>query len=470
MLKHIQESLEALFIARNPVVMDQASWSALIDIYQQCSSTDAMDFFIFELEQWSCIPGGELQTLLQPLLSLKTEIQPLEDARNIFNSKMDAVVKSAEPFKNRVTAFIPNIKLLELTDLHWLKVSKLYQEMGRTNLNYKLLVLAIGQITAINYEHLNRHLSLRQPPRRSKSIFKDSQPAPAFHSNSKRNKPLTDLVPSTYVMNARTVPATLAATGVKPKSLMPVTPGKGGYRAPFQSPGNSIYHEIINYNGLTLFDKATPIKDQARIVEHHSPLHAAIKGYKQAKEIRFTVNKETIESCSSKKRIVSQKALTGISCRDVFIDYGDNDAKQLRGNDFHWSHLRAHFLGGQQSRENLAPGTAVSNYNTLKIVEYYIEKKLNAGDCSSIDVIATPYYHGKNKIPYDVVFKLTWNESSLGNAQQQETISINPRSHKRVAAGNLRSIQALRELQLDDHGNQNDDAADEGLSTSRKLF
>jgi hypothetical protein len=139
-------------------------------------------------------------------------------------------------------------------------------------------------------------------------------------------------------------------------------------------------------------------------------------------------------------RRISQNTLMKASCREVFAAHGIDTVITSRGSKYHWSHLIAHFLGGEQESENLIPGTAASNYNTLELVEQFIAEKLILG--ISINIQVTPIYSSESLIPDELKFHLEWDEGGL---HYTETLMINPRSYRRESPATLAVVGFFRE-------------------------
>ena len=238
----------------------------------------------------------------------------------------------------------------------------------------------------------------------------------------------------------------IVRTGVRVAELTDASPAQG-YGEVKKTPGGRKVHAVYRNGAGTLFKPVTPVGRDGMVDTEHAR-REEIEGalpmldFSRCNEITFKATLANLHARRGKGRGVGQNALMKARCREVFIAHGTLGEILIQGNGYHWSHLIAHFLGGEQSKLNLIPGTAASNYNTLEVVEQFIAKKLLTKMVLSIDINVEPTYRGESLIPDELAFELTWEESSR---RYFETIRINPRSYQRFTRSMHSAIALLRE-------------------------
>ena len=172
--------------------------------------------------------------------------------------------------------------------------------------------------------------------------------------------------------------------------------------------------------------------------------------YTPAREIQFTVTREEIANAHNRQRGMSQKQLTGVACREVFLASDIVNPDKSEGKYYHWSHLIGHCLGGAQDPENLAPGTAASNYNTLEIIENHIRTLFQthpAETLSHIDMTVTPFFSSRSKyIPEQFRFILSYYSAQKAQLCT-ETIHIDTQTHHRITLREHVVLQQLRPIE-----------------------
>lgn len=448
----IDAFIRNLTIDSKQITIDESHWRVLVHTYVN-SNRPQQDYLLNEIHRFTSIAVPEIETLLSSLTQ-STEIE-IDENRKKFNVRLTSLLPpKVEHFKQRANRLLPRLNRLSLTDKEWLVLTCQFQYQQRKNLSRVHFLHQVIQLRKTDFSLLRRQLSREQPLRKTK---RTTEHAPLPLTNRKRKRS-DGSGPNFFIMDPgiacpSPLKKLLTETGVRQCLLTPASPVKG-YSKVSKTPekGTRVRRQYSGC-GVEFFTPLTPVKNQHdtsksnrfEIRKRLPRLH-----YDRPNEVFFTATQATIEACHGKKRYLSQKQLTGASCKDVFIAHGDAFAVKMSGNKFHWSHLIAHFLGGQQSKENLIPATAASNYNTLEMVEQFIAEKLASGMCHSIDIKATPMWTNEESlIPDELVFNLRWQEinSQDKSINKEEFIHINPRSHQRITASMHKSMACLRSFE-----------------------
>lgn len=338
--------------------------------------------------------------------------------------------------QTHVEKIFPQVVVLDLKPEEWETLAR------KTEKNKYLtkgnLLQHLTEITGLSYEQLLSKLTSRiLPPRKAKrSLDSESSAIPL----KKRRRFNGDKGPNCFIVETKDVSPVeepiLLEQGVRITDLTPLpntnhktTPKKTRVRPVFEN------------NHIVLFKPCTP--------EGKKAAQGAIKPKKCARKLdlhrpdslQFVVTREKILSRKNMKRYRSQQQVTGMRCEEVFLNEGCEVEIRKQGSEYHWSHLIAWFLGGEQSRKNLIAGTAVSNYNTLKLVERFIEEKLSDLTISEINMTVNPIFEEDSNIPTLLEFNLDWKEN-----QQScfEKISINPRTYCPVNRAMQETIASQR--------------------------
>jgi len=141
------------------------------------------------------------------------------------------------------------------------------------------------------------------------------------------------------------------------------------------------------------------------------------------KEFEFTITNEEIQNCAGKKRPQSQNTVVGRSAEDIFKDHGVIITSQHK-NQFHHAHRQGWSLAGLQTKENMDPSTAGSNYTTLLTVEAPLKAVLKSENIPSMRVQGKLIFHPLVPLPMEIIYTLSW-----GNNRQAE-IKISPLNHR----------------------------------------
>ncbi|ARG98476.1 DNA/RNA non-specific endonuclease [Legionella micdadei] len=360
-------------------------------------------------------------------------------------------------FKRRALKVIPNLKKLRLEDDHWLQASVAVEKLGVKRLTSTTLLLVFSEITKTDIDKLHAELARKPLSRSAKPIFDSHQqhqrPLKRRRKDSGENSFLfagnTQLHSPIRKTGVRIIPEPAPATPERGYPQVYLTPNKTNKIRPFLSKRLGTFFKPVTPDGP---------KPRGKIdisMADRTKLRSKFKSYlfDRPSPIEFTITLEKIEDRQGKKRIISQKKLTGISCIEVFKADGCSNEEYItvNGHDYHWSHMVAYFLGGDHHKENLIPATAAANYNILEVVENFIaEKMLNQvkeDRISEIAVTVTPYYstESQSDIPDLLIFELNWQ--SPNGLNFAEKIEINPRSYQRVTGTMHRSIAVFRKIE-----------------------
>jgi len=98
--------------------------------------------------------------------------------------------------------------------------------------------------------------------------------------------------------------------------------------------------------------------------------------------------------------------------------------KNESGRKFHWAHRHGWSLNGEQSKENLDPTTAGSNYDTLFKVEAPLKKLLLNHEVDEVLVKGSIEFDKTSGLPYKIKYHLSWG------TEKYIEIVIDPMSHR----------------------------------------
>ncbi|VEG91961.1 DNA/RNA non-specific endonuclease [Legionella spiritensis] len=364
-----------------------------------------------------------------------------------------------------ITKRFPNIKCLDLSDQMWLDLNNYLAKNSpsATRLSSLTILTGLSEILTIPYDDVVSALAVKKQHERTarKRPATDENSSHSFSKHHKRrnNKSAND---NPLILDSTNTPffSPLKEQKIRYCALSPHKPIRG-YSEVFHTPeGKTLVRPLIKNNAGSFFKPVTPVGDKASrgMADIHGARKSLLFGntvpklrYERPGPARFRATLAKLKDRAGQTRRCSQKQLTGASCRDVFQAHGHDVIIKNRGSDYHWSHLIAHFLGGNHNKENLIPGTAASNYNTLELVEQFIAQKLSSDDHAVpyIDITVNPRYGDDEAlIPDELIFNLDWQETRPDKTTEarQETIYINPRSYQRVSPAMLDSIRVLRTM------------------------
>ena len=368
-------------------------------------------------------------------------------------NRLEAETRELASFKERAMKQIPGLDSLSIQSSEWLDIKNDFEQQSIRHITQERLLSCISGLRRISYENLVAILRKEQPARIAKvnhESFQSPLRRRMRHPDDEKdieNNPL--ILSKTTENNAFHSP--LSKTGVRICDLIQATP-EHGYTDVKTTPGGTKVHSVYSNTKASLYKPLTHYKDTGMVntteASHEKLTRELSKtNTSRPQRIHFTAtrNQLLLRKYHSKRR--SQYTLMNGTCREVFEAHGIETKSKTHGSHYHWSHLIAHFLGGAHSRDNIVPGTAVSNYNTLQLVEEFIARKL-VNDCVlSINIQVDPSFSGVSLIPDELQFHLSWEEKGKHHS---ETITINPRSYQRATALMQSSIGILREFAKED--------------------
>lgn len=165
------------------------------------------------------------------------------------------------------------------------------------------------------------------------------------------------------------------------------------------------------------FDKIPPI---AELRETHPELFED----PQKEYFSFIITPEDIHNRIGAKRPVSQHQVVGHSAKKIFEAYGAI-IHQETSEKLHLAHRHGWSLGGSQTKENLDPATAGSNYSTLLTIESPLKHLLKGEGVQTMQVNGTVIYHPLIELPMEIIYELSW-----GNARSAK-VHIYPLEHRK---------------------------------------
>ena len=362
--------------------------------------------------------------------------------------------QSKAHFKARVMNIIPRLSLLNLTELEWDELLSSSISDQTTKLTRFYILTSLSKMKELPYEALLDSLSIPKEEilTRSAKHF----PVTQAHSSAPKKRRFQSHVEDTkenplILENTQSsIPfhSPMRQLNVRVEKLEPATPKCGHLDLHEKTtPGKTVVYCFFSNSAGSLFKKRTPRGPKGMVniteaslskIEHDLPKLICAR----REPVSFEATLAKLMSRHGMRRRVGQFALTKATCKEVFKAHGVEVKLQSHGSEYHWSHLIAHFLGGDQTAENLVPGTASSNYMTLELVEKFIAEKLSNTKIKSIGICVKPFYSGESLIPDQLIFNLHWKESGV---DQTEQIIINPRSHRPVTKPIARTLQFLRD-------------------------
>ena len=191
-----------------------------------------------------------------------------------------------------------------------------------------------------------------------------------------------------------------------------------------QTPNKTRYREIFNTRNNHLFIPVTPSIPKTNSDIPAPGLNTLQKLHYERPDLSVTksrISLNKITARAGKPRPFSQLQLTGATAQNIFIAEGSTEAVSAHGREYHWSHLIAFSLGGNQDAQNLVPTTACSNYNTLNAIERKIHKQLSESKdpAAYVDVEVRPIYGANHDslIPEALIYELHWNSSEATESE-----------------------------------------------------
>ncbi|CDZ78039.1 hypothetical protein BN59_02336 [Legionella massiliensis] len=456
MLKQIQALLRSLDSKTVDYQLDKTIWKQIVELYEQCSA-EHRDVLISGLSKRFTLSNTALNEIFVLFNAADADDFLLEQTLTIFHdTQILAEDEKIALFKKRAIRHLPELDS-SVTDRHeWLELIRRFEKLSLKHLTRRFLLDELSDITKTDYNAYIAQFSRDQPPRRVK-VLSPLDSAPQIRSFKRRERYKdgeNELIFQSTAGNLY-LHSPLRKTGARVAELEPATPEKG-FTGLQRTPGGSKVRPYWGNSKGNFFKPLTPYgkksesgmveisknKRRAEVLEQIPALR-----FERPGPITFVATLEKLRARSNVRRRVSQLQVTGARCHDIFKAEGSDELITISGHDYHWSHLIAYFLGGEQSKENLIPGTAASNYNTLELVEQPIARKLIQEGVESIEITVTPSYTGDSFIPDELIFSLKWGAGHF------ETIHINSRSYKRITGPMHKSIELLSSFDDEQDGN-----------------
>ncbi|QRN04791.1 hypothetical protein GH742_13500 [Legionella sp. MW5194] len=355
-----------------------------------------------------------------------------------------------------IKKIVPGVVNLHLNESQWQDLSdrmptdkSQHQAMPGKKLTFTRIVLALSKVTAQHPNLIIKQISNKQPSRACK---KEPTPQTVLRPGKRKIDQVLNPEDNQFVSEKKKLTTPLKETGVVGKdSLTHVTP-KHGYTREALTPGGTRVRLFFSNSRGSLYKKVTPVgnrmnqgkvdlsKARKRLFDEKLPT-TLYKARPKTQRFVATLNQMLPEGQS---RLCSQKQLTQATCKDIFIAHGHDEATTTHGNQYHWSHLVAHFLGGDHSIDNLIPATRQCNLSILQIVEREIADRLKSG-IPSITITVTPHYDQDDSlIPSEIIYRLEWLKKDCDNEFHHEEIRFNPASYGFPTRSMRASIDYLR--------------------------
>jgi hypothetical protein len=183
------------------------------------------------------------------------------------------------------------------------------------------------------------------------------------------------------------------------------------------------YVEMIQSSTFSVYVDETPERPKVeRRVKFGHLRQRLFEPVEREEKFEFEVTADDVVKRLKLKRPCTQKQVTGFSAKEKFEEYGAMIVGYTKEYliQFHLAHRQGWALGGSQSKENLDPSTAGSNYATLFTIESPLVNLLLQDDIESINVLGVVHYREDAPIPYEITYSLFW-----GNGRTA-TVSVFP--------------------------------------------
>lgn len=347
---------------------------------------------------------------------------------------------SLERFKKIAIKNQPLLESLQIKDNEWSYIHQKFQSLKRQKFNSGLFLHYLAEQRATPVNVLLAQITKQSLPRSAKPVpIQKSHKTHHWHHRITRVPGTNQMIIMETEDMSIDVRKALEHTGARITPLCTATPEKN-QQPSFKTPGGHRVKPIAK-NKFSLFAHQTP-QAPGLIKPETSVVLDSIEQITQP--ILFTATQQKMEDRKGERRKVSQKQVTGVSCSAIFSEYGINIAPQ-ESRQYHWAHLVAWFLGGNQERQNLAPSTSQANYNTLDAVETFIMKKLVKEKIPELKIIVTPEYNGDEKIPNRITYSISYVNN---NKTYEELFHIYPQSKTRLTDSSLKTIEEARAFEV----------------------
>lgn len=375
-------------------------------------------------------------------------------------------------FKLSAEKKVPGIDRLELNNQQWQMLAKSCFDVAKTRITKRIILQNLTEVLDISYNKMVDKIA-KKTLRDHKIIRKQTAPCYSRHWHKRRTYGNKNRFITSETDSEAALHSPLKKLHVRVVShLVPVTPD-GKNDATHKTPETHTRLRPV-YHGVSgkLFQPITPEHKRFKFKEALSSLKALQEKtpgltIDQAEPVKFTCTLAKIVEKSGQARRFDQKQIAGESCKNVFILCAEDlNMVKIDGNQYHWSHLIAHFLGGDAKKENLTPGTAASNYETLHKIELFIARKLSNHETDSIEITITPRYTNQAIIADQLIYTLNWAERDKENRwiAKQETHIIYPTSCRRSTSLEMKTIDHMRSSS--NHNDTNDDEVDDSNKIS----
>ncbi|WP_419420046.1 hypothetical protein ACNVED_01750 [Legionella sp. D16C41] len=424
--------------------------------------------------------------------------------------------EEVKAFRDRCIQCLPNIETIikkhdTLTEVEkWQKLFNQFQTHKRQKLTRPFLIYLVSNTLGNTFEKINAQLQNQNPGRKVKKELAQEAKPPAQKYSKKRRKEETDdkenQDPNRRCVVYTTTPSSGLQTHCEEKNI-PLTQGLEDASPHKDYPNISIKRTPRGKTKVRLFHSHTTTNQnaphQSEVVSCYTPFTPESKKPGEGRLVfsldedietklpnltverieptEFEITLDNIEK--SIIRRMGQNQLAHATSREVFVAHGVETIVLVRGSKYHWSHLRALWLGGQHTPKHLLPTTAAANYNTLNLVERFIVEKLTEErkyPVQKIKVKVVPVYgNDKSIIPKLLTFELKWEEkkSDLTILEKTETIIINARSYQQVTTKMRQTVDFIRKqdsftakeaTSSVETGEKKESLAEEGLPIKKK--
>lgn len=200
--------------------------------------------------------------------------------------------------------------------------------------------------------------------------------------------------------------------------------------------------EFYSTSNATVFIQVSPQKDfsetNPKNINVEQPfvgkpsLHEVNKANPQLiqnarrEQFEFEVTKEMIDARRGAAREKTQQNVYGTSAATCFS--AENAVMPAKSkSSFHLAHRQGHCLNGSQTKTNLDPATAGSNYTTLFLIENPIIELFNRQNIALMNVKGVVTFDPRatsSSLPLQVTYNLSW-----GNGRTAQII-ICPLNHR----------------------------------------
>ncbi|KTD14880.1 hypothetical protein Lhac_0410 [Legionella hackeliae] len=418
--------------------LDAAEWFDITEWYSQ-SDDDTKNYLVQGLALHSQIN----KVLIHTHLALNSSYV------DVFNQlQREALSTAKAKFIQRTKKNLPQIDELELNDIQWLELLRRFSRNNSSRLTTSFLIHHLSEIHPTFVKSITKQQKETAHPRQAKPTRDHSHLQPKAKRRKYDGK--ADISSNCLILEDdsrnQDLHVPLAKQGVRVTSLKRGTPEKH-YSDVRRTPGGRkiglFWTHKTKGRRLDFFKPLTPSPKKVALTQTAQDVNRKIPQLRlfcNDEPIYFKTTLEKLEQREPTRRF-GQNQLTGVSCQSLFAAYNPTIIIE-RCSKYHWSHLIAHYFGGDQSITNLVPTTSAANYNILDVIEHFIAKKLIDDKVAEVNICVEPIYDDNPHIPSNLKFSLTWVEN---DKTHEEIIRISPRSQERFTRATLQSIHFIRE-------------------------